>query len=245
MDKNMHIFYTPDIRNQESYILSAGESRHCIRVLRLKENSEVQLTDGLGNLYSGIISEPDPEGCKIVIKDVITDYHKRNFHLHIAIAPTKSTDRFEWFLEKVTEIGIDEITLLLCSRSERTSIRQERLEKVIVAAMKQSVIALKPVINEFTDIGYFIRKESGNHTMKFIAHCKGGERQNISRLYKPQENVICLIGPEGDFSPEEIELATENHYHPVTLGVNRLRTETAGVVACGIFNFMNDNPEVC
>ena len=238
----MHIFYTPDIRNQESYILPASESRHCIRVLRLKKNSEVQLVDGLGNLYSGTICEPDPGGCKIVVSKVIPGYHKRNFHLHIAIAPTKSTDRFEWFLEKVTEIGIDEITLLLCSRSERTSIRPERIEKVIVAAMKQSVIALKPVINEFTDIGYFIRKEAGSHTRKFIAHCKGDERQNISRLYKPQENVVCLVGPEGDFSTEEIDLATENQYHPITLGINRLRTETAGVVACAIFNFLNENP---
>ncbi len=236
----MHIFYTPNIRNQESYTLSAGESRHCIRVLRLKKNSEVQLVDGLGNLYSGIISEPDPKGCKIVISEVTLNYHKRNFHLHIAIAPTKSADRFEWFLEKVTEIGIDEITLILCSRSERTSIRTERLDKVIVAAMKQSVIALKPVINEFTDIGHFISKEAGSHSRKFIAYYKGDERQDISRSYRPQENVICLIGPEGDFSQEEIELATKNHYQPVTLGINRLRTETAGVVACGIFNFMND-----
>ena len=237
----MHIFYTPDIHNQESYTLSADESKHCIRVLRLKENDEVQLVDGRGNLYSGVINEPDPKGCKIVIKEMISDYHKRNFHLHIAIAPTKSTDRFEWFLEKVTEIGIDEVTPLLCSRSERGSIRFERLDKVVVSAMKQSVIARKPVINEFTELGYFIKQETGSHVQKFIAHCAGGARNNINQLYNPGKDIICLIGPEGDFTPEEIEWTTENHYQPVSLGINRLRTETAGVVACEIFNFLNDS----
>ena len=239
MDKNMHIFYTPDIQKQESYTLTADESRHCIRVLRLKADDEVQLIDGRGNLYSGVIYEPDPRGCKIAVNGMISDYHKRNFHLHIAIAPTRNTDRFEWFLEKATEIGIDEITPLLCSRSERNTLKYERLNKVIVAAMKQSVIAKKPVLNEFTETGAFLKKRFDGHALKFIAHCADGVRKNIDHLYSPGRNVICLIGPEGDFAAEEIELAIKNQFQPVTLGTNRLRTETAGVVACEIFNFLN------
>jgi 16S rRNA (uracil1498-N3)-methyltransferase len=172
---------------------------------------------------------------------VISDYHKRNFHLHIAIAPTRNTERFEWFLEKATEIGIDEITPLLCSRSERNRLRYDRLNKVIIAAMKQSVIARKPVLNEITEIGDFVKKKHNGHLLKFIAHCTEGARKSISELYNRAANVICLIGPEGDFTAEEIEQAIKNHFHPVTLGINRLRTETAGVVACEIFNFMNGN----
>lgn len=220
--------------------MSADESRHCIRILRLKENDGIQLIDGRGNLYSGIIHTPDPKGCKIIIREMIPDYHKRGFHLHLGIAPTKNTDRFEWFIEKSTEIGIDEITPLLCSRSERDSLRFERLDKLLVAAMKQSVIATKPVINEFAGMELFINEKRDHPAQKFIAHCNDGIKKNIHRLYHPGKDVICLIGPEGDFTREEIRLATENNYQPVTLGLNRLRTETAGVVACGIFNFLND-----
>jgi 16S rRNA (uracil1498-N3)-methyltransferase len=236
----MHIFYTPDIRKQESYTLPAGESKHCVRVLRLKKDDEVQLVDGNGNLYSGIISEPNPGGCRIVINEMITDYHKRIFHLHMAIAPTKNSDRFEWFLEKATEIGIDEITPLLCSRSERNTLKYERLDKVIVAAMKQSVIAKKPVLNQFAEIGLFLKRNIDNRVLKFIAHCADGARNSINHLYSHGRDVICLIGPEGDFTAEEIELAIKNRYQPVTLGINRLRTETAGVVACEVFNFLNE-----
>ena len=235
----MHIFYTPDIQKQESYTLPADESRHCIRVLRLKTDDEVQLIDGRGNLYSGVIYDPDPGGCKIAVNAMISDYHKRNFHLHIAIAPTKNTDRFEWFLEKATEIGIDEITPLLCARSVRNTLKYERLDKVIVAAMKQSVIARKPVLNDFTEIGTFLKKQFYGDVMKFIAHCADGSRKKIDQLYHSGRNVICLIGPEGDFATEELELSIKYEFHPVTLGNNRLRTETAGVVACEIFNFMN------
>ncbi len=236
----MHIFYTPDILKQESYTLPEDESRHCIRVLRLKKDDEVQLIDGKGNLYSGVIHVPDPDGCIITLNRVIPDYHKRNFYLHIAIAPTRSADRFEWFLEKATEIGIDEITPLLCSRSERKMLRYERLNKVIVAAMKQSVIAKKPVLNGFAEAGTFIRGKFDDHCLKLIAHCDGGLKKSINQLYNPGVNVICMIGPEGDFTPEEIELAIEHRFQPVTLGINRLRTETAGVVACEIFNFLNN-----
>lgn len=205
----------------------------------MRKDDEVQLIDGKGNFYTGVIYDPDPGGCKIVVNAKIPDYHKRNFHLHIAIAPTRNTDRFEWFLEKTTEIGIDEITPLLCSRSERNTLKYERLDKVIIAAMKQSVIARKPVLNEFAEIDTFLKKKPGDRVMKFIAHCAGGEREKIDHLYSSRKDVICLIGPEGDFTKEEIDSAVKNQFEPVTLGINRLRTETAGVVACEIFNFMN------
>jgi 16S rRNA (uracil1498-N3)-methyltransferase len=239
MYKNMHIFYTPDIRKQESYTLPADESRHCIRALRLKKDDEVQLIDGAGNLYSGVINVPEPSGCSIAIKSVIADYHKRNFHIHIAIAPTRNTERFEWFLEKSTEIGIDEITPVLCSRSERNRLRYDRLNKIIIAAMKQSVIARKPVLNELTEMGSFVKKKHHGKLLKFIAHCADGTRTSIGKIYTPPSDVICLIGPEGDFTADEIEQAKKNHFNPVTLGINRLRTETAGVVSCEIFNFLN------
>ncbi len=235
----MHIFYTPEINNKEYYTLPEDESKHCIRVLRLKQDDIVQLIDGKGNLFKGRISEPDLRNCRVVIDEVISDYNRRTFHLHIAIAPTKNIERFEWFLEKATEIGIDEITPLRCGRSERTSIKPERLERVIIAAMKQSIIAQKPALNELTNIGELINKTNSKRAAKMIAHCDDGIRQMIKDIYQPGDDVLCLIGPEGDFTPDEIELALSKDFKPVTLGNNRLRTETAGIVICENLNFLN------
>ncbi|MBN2612824.1 MAG: 16S rRNA (uracil(1498)-N(3))-methyltransferase [Bacteroidales bacterium] len=235
----MHIFYTPDIGQSDSYTLSEEESKHCIRVLRLKKDDPVQLIDGCGNLYLCRIDNPDQRKCMVAVEKVTTGYNKRNFHLHIAIAPTKSTDRFEWFLEKAVEIGVDEITPLLCTRSERSAVKPERLEKVVVAAMKQSVVAKKPVLNKMTKYDDFIRLPFTG-TIKFIAHCAEGQRATIGEHYLKGENAVILIGPEGDFTKAEIDIAIQHRYLPVTLGNNRLRTETAGVVACAQLNFLNE-----
>lgn len=234
----MHIFYTPHIQNSDNYTLSEEESKHCIRALRLKKDDAVQLIDGRGNLYQCRIDNPDQRKCSVIIDSVTVDYNKRNFYLHIAIAPTKSIDRFEWFLEKAVEIGIDEITPLWCARSERNTLKPERLEKVIAAAMKQSVVAYKPVINGLTKFSDFIDKQNSD-ALNFIAHCAEGHRAMISDHYQGGKPAVMLIGPEGDFTPEEIESAIQNNYIAVTLGNNRLRTETAGIAACEIFNFLN------
>jgi 16S rRNA (uracil1498-N3)-methyltransferase len=233
----MHIFYTPGVENNlGTHTLSEEESRHCVKVLRLKNGDTVHLVDGKGALYETEIFDADPRRCSIRIIQVIKDYNKRNFYLHIAIAPTKNSDRFEWFLEKATEIGIDEITPLLCSRSERKNLNIDRCEKVIVAAMKQSVIARKPILNKLTGFNEFIGQSAGK---KYIAHCAEGSKSLIRNVYSKGEAALILIGPEGDFTPEEILGAEKNDYHQVTLGNNRLRTETAGIVACEVFNFMN------
>lgn len=234
----MHIFYTPDIENTGYYTLNEEESKHCIRVLRLKKGDPVRLIDGKGTFYEAVVFYPDPRKCSVSIEKVIRDFNKRNFYLHIAIAPTKNIDRFEWFLEKATEIGIDEVTPLICSRSERRNIKVERLEKVIVAAMKQSIIAKKTIIHDLVDFDDFVKTPID--AKKYIAHCIEGNRYNLKENYKAGENAVMLIGPEGDFSPDEIDLAVKNSFLPVTLGNNRLRTETAGIVACGIFNFISN-----
>ncbi|MEN8116270.1 MAG: RsmE family RNA methyltransferase, partial [Bacteroidota bacterium] len=157
---------------------------------------------------------------------------------HIVIAPTKNIDRFEWFLEKCTEIGIDEITPILSEHSERKVIKPGRLEKIVVSAMKQSVKAYLPKLNELTSFNDLVK--TSDAPAKFIAHCNGGEKPHLKNNIEPGKNVLILIGPEGDFSPAEVELAKENGFKEISLGTSRLRTETAGVVACHIVNLIND-----
>lgn len=233
----MHLFYTPDI-NGNRYTLDETESKHCIRVLRLKEGEQIRLVDGRGSFYDAVISLAHPKACQVEITRTEHEVGKRNFRLHIAIGPTKSIDRFEWFLEKATEIGIDEITPLLCRYSERKSIKPPRLENIITSAMKQSLKAYRPVLHEMTVFKDFVSQTfPGN---KYIAHCEPTERKLLSHILPQKEDVIMLIGPEGDFSPEEIRLALDNGFQPVSLGESRLRTETAGVVACHTVNLLNE-----
>lgn len=236
----MYIFYAPEINNNKLFTLPEEESKHCIQVLRMKKGDEIQIIDGAGNLYSGNISVPDPHRCLIAVSKVTPEYHSKSYRLHVAIAPTRSSERFEWFLEKATEIGIDEITPLICSRSERKNLRHDRMEKIIIAAMKQSVIARKPVLNALKKLDAFMKDLKDRKSYRFIAHCNEGIRENIRSLYNPGHNIICLIGPEGDFTYEEVESAVQNGFHPVTLGINRLRTETAGVVVCEVFSVLNE-----
>lgn len=233
----MHLFYTPDIVGN-SYVLNEDESNHCNRVLRLKVGDVVHLIDGVGGLYTASIAELAKRAVKLAVTDKQEEFGLRNHHLHIAIAPTKNIDRIEWFLEKATEIGIDEITPIICDRSERKIVKEERLEKVVTAAMKQSLTAYHPKVNAAISLTQFLQQER-NET-KLIAHCVAdGERVAITNAIAPQQKYIILIGPEGDFSPKEIALALQNGYKPVTLGSTRLRTETAGLAACFEVNYIN------
>jgi 16S rRNA (uracil1498-N3)-methyltransferase len=233
----MQIFYAPGI-NGDTYTLDENESKHLIRVLRMKKGTPVKLIDGNGNLYEGIIENPDQKKCSILITDITKDFEKRNYGLHIAISPLKNSDRFEWFIEKSVEIGVDEITPLICRNSEKTSVKTERVNNLIISAMKQSLKATKTKLNNPVTFSDFIGIDSGGK--KMIAHCHDRlNRNNISGIYSKGENAIILIGPEGDFSEEEIARAEHNGFHPVHLGTSRLRTETAGIAACHSIYFIN------
>lgn len=232
----MHIFYTPDI-NSEYYILNEEESKHCIKVLRLSAGSMIQLVDGKGGFYQAIIEDPHPKRTRIKIQSSVHSYGKRNHYLHIAFAPTKNIERTEWFLEKATEIGIDEITPIICDRSERRDFKIQRLNKVITSAVKQSIKAYHPKLNEAQKFSDFIQHSSGSH--KFIAHCIESEKTALKEHVKVNSDYIVIIGPEGDFTPSEVALAVKQDFIPITLGNSRLRTETAALEACFEINFLN------
>jgi len=233
----MHIFYTPDISGK-TYTLDETESKHCIRVLRLSKGDEITLVDGRGGFFTAEIADPNPKRCKVNVVNSELNYGLRNFQVQVAIAPTKNIERLEWFLEKATEIGIDRVTPLLCQHSERKEIKNERLEKVMVSAMKQSLKAYLPKLVELTKFNEFIKQPFEGQ--KFIAHCEEQHRELLKNVMELSKNYLILIGPEGDFSPEEIELAIAFGFLPVSLGDSRLRTETAGVVACHTLNLLNE-----
>jgi len=233
----MHIFYTPDISGK-TYTLDETESKHCIRVLRLSKGDEITLVDGRGGFFTAEIADPNPKRCKVNVVNSELNYGLRNFQVQVAIAPTKNIERLEWFLEKATEIGIDRVTPLLCQHSERKEIKNERLEKVMVSAMKQSLKAYLPKLVELTKFNEFIKQPFEGQ--KFIAHCEEQHRELLKNVMELSKNYLILIGPEGDFSPEEIELAIAFGFLSVSLGDSRLRTETAGVVACHTLNLLNE-----
>jgi len=233
----MRIFYTPEIKNQTTFTLSENESKHAIRVLRLKENDELTLVDGKGSFFDATISNGNQKKCEVQINATRKEDSKKP-KIHIAIAPTKINDRTEWFIEKSTEIGITEITPILCSNSERKKIKQERFEKTAISAMKQSLKATLPIVNDLTDFNGLINCPfEGN---KYIAHCYKNEQKHFKDSYQKGENCLILIGPEGDFSELEVKTAIANGFTPVTFGKSRLRTETAGIVACTTFNLINE-----
>jgi len=233
----MHVFYTPDIAISD-YVLNEEESRHCMKVLRLSIGDVVHLIDGIGGLYEAEIVSESKRNVTLNILKTTKEYQKRNHGLHIAVAPTKNIDRLEWFLEKATEIGIDQITPIICDRSERKIVKEDRLNKVITSAVKQSLQAYHPILNEAVSFRDFINKQSAD--TKMIAHCIDGEpRRFISEIAEPGKQYIVLIGPEGDFTPAEIELALQNDFKPLTLGNTRLRTETAALAACFEVNYLN------
>ncbi len=234
----MHIFYTPELSGN-TYTLDETESKHCIRVLRLEKGDEITLVDGRGGFFTAEIADPNPKRCLVNVIKSDLNFGLRNFQVQVAIAPTKNIERIEWFLEKATEIGINRITPLLCHHSERKEIKHERLEKVMVSAMKQSLKAYLPQLDHLTKFSEFIRQPFDG--LKFIAHCEEQHREVLKNVMIPGKNYLILIGPEGDFSPEEIKMAIASGFVPVSLGNSRLRTETAGVVACHTFNLLNEN----
>ena len=213
----MHVFYTPDI--QKTNELPEEEAQHCTRVLRLSIGDEITLTDGKGSFYKAEITAATNKRCLV------------------AMAPTKNMDRNEWFAEKATEIGFDELTFLNCRFSERKVIKNERIEKILISAIKQSLKARLPKLNEMTDFNKFINQEFKGQ--KFIAHCYEGEKPLLKDVLKAGEDALVLIGPEGDFSEGEVEKAIERGFTPISLGKSRLRTETAALVACHTLNLLN------
>jgi 16S rRNA (uracil1498-N3)-methyltransferase len=232
----MHIFYTPDISGIR-YTLDETESKHCIRVLRLEKGDEITLVDGRGGFFTAEISDPNPKRCSVTVTRSELNVGLSSYQVHVAIAPTKNIERLEWFLEKGTEIGISRITPLLCRFSERKEIKNERLEKVMVSAMKQSLKAYLPQLDPLTRFSDLIGQPFEGQ--KFIAHCDEQHRDLLKKMILPNRPYLILIGPEGDFSSEEITQAIEAGFHTVSLGESRLRTETAGVVACHTFHLMN------
>lgn len=232
----MQLFYAPDIKGDE-YTLSEEESRHCTKVLRLNIGDDIILTDGNGVFYKTKLFEINSRKCKLQIKS-IENQEARTFKLHIAIAPTKNTSRFEWFLEKATEIGIDEISPIICQHSERKHIKIDRLNKIIVSAMKQSLKAYCPVLNEAITFNKFIKK-SYNHN-KYIAYCETDTEEQLKKIYNKPNDALIMIGPEGDFSKEEVALSEDAGFRKINLGKSRLRTETAAIVACHTIILLND-----
>jgi len=232
------IFYTPDV-NGLRYALKGEESAHAVRVLRLKTGDAITLVDGRGGRYRAQICEICHKHCEVEILEHQADYGKRPYRLHIGIAPTKNIDRFEWFIEKATEIGIDEITPLLCEHSERKQVNIERLQRIMIAAMKQSVKAYLPKLNEMTSFTEWIKTKdiSGNG---YIAHCNEGDRQSLKTVYQQGQNATVAIGPEGDFSLQEVSQAHACGFKEICLGKSRLRSETAGIVVCHSVYFMNE-----
>ena len=233
----MQLFYDPTLDvNSKSCVFGREESRHIIRVLRKKVGDQLSITNGKGTIFTGQISEPSLQACQVEI----TEYEKviEPMHtLHLAVAPTKSIERFEWFLEKATEIGVDEITPVICDHSERKVLKYHRLEKIIQSAMKQSLRPYLPKLNEAMKLKDFLEQDPGG--LKFIAHCQEGEKVELKRRVAPDKDILVLIGPEGDFSESEIDLAEEKGFWPVSLGDYRLRTETAAILACSTVRFIN------
>ena len=232
----MALFYVPDIA--EHWELSEEEAAHALRVLRSNIGDELDITDGKGNLYKSVISSIAGKHCYVEAKEVLPMPKGWSGDIHIAVAPTKNMDRIEWLAEKATEIGLDAITFLNCRFSERKVVKCDRVERIVVSAMKQSLKYNKPVVGEMTDFKKFISQERPGG--KYIAHCYDGEKNLLKDIHPAGCDATILIGPEGDFSPEEVKMAMEAGYKPVSLGNSRLRTETAALAACHIFMLKNE-----
>ena len=240
----MQLFYSKDITPNGFCTLDAEESRHAVRVLRLREGDEINVTDGRGNLYVCRIVTADDRACSVDVAETLSTFHSPLSTFHLAVAPTKNPSRMEWLVEKAVEIGVGEISLLQCDHSERTFLKTERLEKLAVSAMKQSLHTVLPAIHPAVTLRNLL---STTHyplpTQKFIAHCEADKpRTPLATALQPGQDAVVLIGPEGDFSEEEIALALENGFQPVSLGPSRLRTETAALYAVTAFNLINDRP---
>ena len=236
----MQLFYNPDINSSiTEFIFDKIESKHIVRVLRKKEGDILFITNGKGFLFKVQIIIANDKKCLVQIISFEEKDKNWNYNLHIAIAPTKMNDRFEWFLEKSTEIGIDEITPIICDNSERKIIKLERMQKVLVSAVKQSLKYHLPKLNPPIKFSDLIEKDLKG--IKLIAHCENSEKNTLKNLIKDKKNITVLIGPEGDFSLKEIEIALQHNFIPLSLGKSRLRTETAGIVVCNAVSIINES----
>ncbi|MCU0439083.1 MAG: 16S rRNA (uracil(1498)-N(3))-methyltransferase [Raineya sp.] len=225
------LFYAPEI--EKSSLLPEDEGRHCLQVLRHQKDDIIKIIDGKGYFFDGKILTHNPKKCEIKILNKLEDINnKRNYYLHIAIAPTKNIDRVEWLLEKCTEIGIDEVTFLLCNRSERKEVKIDRLEKICIQAIKQSQKALLPKINPIISFSKFLEQNLNDYSQKFIAHLVDENRKELGFMLEAKSKICILIGPEGDFDTNEVTKAIQKEFQPVTLGKSILRTETAAIMAC-------------
>ena len=245
--KEVRFFYVPNADSVNE--LPEEEAQHAVRVLRMEMGDEMMLMDGAGTFYRAIVTEATKKRCLYRIEETLPQERQWMPHLHLAMAPTKNMDRTEWFAEKATEIGFDELTFLKCRWSERTVIKTERIEKILVSAMKQSHKAWKPVLNEMTDFKAFLQemeereKAGGKPMQKFICHCYEeedlGEKVALKDAVRGGKDVLVLVGPEGDFSIDEVKMAVAMGFQSVSLGKSRLRTETAALVAVHIMNLVN------
>ena len=235
----MQLFYNPTInKTQTSFVFDKEESKHIIKVLRKKEGDILHVTNGLGFLFTTEITIASDNKCTVKIVS-FEKQDKPKFHLHLAVAPTKMNERYEWFLEKATEIGVQEITPIICEHSERKVIKTDRFQKILESAMKQSLHYYLPKFNEPITFKNFLKKEHSGQ--KFVAHCEETDKKSLKNELITNEDVTILIGPEGDFSVIEIQQAIAANFIPVSLGTTRLRTETAAVVACHSVVFRNED----
>ena len=234
----MQLFYNPNLDQSVSqFAFSETESKHIVKVLRKQEGDVLEITNGKGFLFKAEILLADPKKCTAKVVKT-TKKHQKMHWLHMVVAPTKNIDRFEWFLEKVTEIGVNEITPIICEHAERKVLKLPRMEKIMQSAMKQSLRTYLPKLNEPIPYEEFIKRE--HKGLLFIAHCHEDEKMELIRRVAPDKDVTVLIGPEGDFSEREVDLAYENGFYPVSLGDARLRTETAAIVACTTIAMINN-----
>ena len=237
----MQLFYNKFITETSKEIkFDKEESRHIFKVLRKQEGSILNLTNGKGLFFKVTLIHSNLKNCMATVLEV-KKQEPLSYSLHLAVAPTKLNDRYEWFLEKATEIGVTEITPIICEHSERKIIKIERFDKKIQSAMKQSLSAFLPKINKAISFDDFLKLQKDNLHQKLIAHCEESKKQSLKSVLKPNNNTILLIGPEGDFSPNEINESIKTGFIPVTLGTSRLRTETAAIVACHSVAFINED----
>lgn len=233
--KEIRFFYNPDAENGE---LPEEEAGHAVRVLRLGMGDEIWIMDGKGTFHRCTITESTKKRCLYSIEESLPQPRAWKGHLHLAIAPTKNIDRMEWLTEKATEIGFDELTFLNCQNSERRTVKNERIEKILVSAMKQSHKSELPKFNGMINFHDFIRDHSSSQG-RFICHCWEGEKPLLKHELT-DEDILVLVGPEGDFSQEEVEMAEKAGFKSVSLGKSRLRTETAGLVAIDLMHLANE-----
>ncbi len=232
----MNLFFLPEISVNESYQLSDDECRHLIKVKRAKDGDLVQLTDGKGRLATAKLSFRSKSKAFVLVNEV-KEVHKEGPNLTIAISPIKSPSRWEWFLEKATELGIDKIQPIICTRTEKQNFKKERQEKIILSAIKQSNRYYLPELLDPISIEEFLKRNLNGQ--RFIAHCEETKRISLYDNLMPASDLTILIGPEGDFTKNEIEMSVIEGFQPVSLGKYRLRTETAGIIVCQSFNFVN------